>query len=52
VANDDSFAKAMHDLCVAAGAKCGQGARCSMHTGVKRRRNLTVTEAERMRYSV
>lgn len=52
----DPFAKAIHDLCVAAGAKCDQGARCSAHASVKRvaqisgprRRALTVAQAERL----
>ena len=55
----DPFAKAIHDLCVLAGAKCG--ARCDQgtpkaNTSVQRaaqlarprRRNLTVAEAGRM----
>jgi hypothetical protein len=56
----DPFAKAIHDLCVAAGAKCGgkcdPGARKAAVTSVKRvaqvsgprRRNLTLAEALRM----
>jgi|HubBroStandDraft_3_1064219.scaffolds.fasta_scaffold1136615_1 hypothetical protein len=55
----DPFAKAIHDLCVAAGAECGArcdpGARKAADTAVKRtaqtsgrRRNLTVAEAGRM----
>jgi hypothetical protein len=57
----DPFAKAIHDLCVAAGAECGakcdQAARKAANTtSVKRvaqtspprRRNLTVAEAGRM----
>jgi hypothetical protein len=51
---DDPFAKALHDLCVAAGASCG--ARCDQgvpqaNTAARRRsrrRNLTVAEAERL----
>jgi hypothetical protein len=43
----DPFAKAVHDLCVAAGAKCDQ-ARFAANRNVKRRRNLTVAEARRM----
>jgi hypothetical protein len=49
----DPFAKAIHDLCVAAGAKCG--ARCDQAASVKRaaqissrRRNLTIREADAM----
>ena len=56
----DPFAKAIHELCVAAGVKCGgkcdPGARKAAVTSVKRvaqisgqrRRNLTVAEAGRM----
>jgi hypothetical protein len=43
----DPFAKAIHDLCVAAGAKCGP--KCGASKGTRsRRRNLTVAEAEQM----
>lgn len=44
----DPFAKAIHDLCVAAGVKCDQGARCAAHTSTKRSRNLTLSEAQLM----
>ena len=51
----DPLAKAIHDLCVAAGAKCDPGARKAANTSVKRtaqtsgpRRRLTVAEAERL----
>jgi hypothetical protein len=50
----DPFAKAIHDLAVAAGAKCGarsdHGARHAADASVKRsrRRNLTVSEAAAM----
>jgi hypothetical protein len=50
----DPFAKAIHDLCVEAGADC-PAARKAADTSVKRsaqtstpRRRLTVAEAERM----
>lgn len=50
----DPFAKAIHDLCVAAGAEC-PAARKAAAPSVKRvaqtssrRRNLTLSEAERM----
>jgi hypothetical protein len=41
----DPFAKAVHDLCVAAGPNCDQ-ARCAANRNAKRRRNLTVAEPE------
>lgn len=56
----DPFAKSIHDLCVAArakcGAKCDPAARKAANASVKRvaqisglrRRALTVSEAERM----
>ena len=46
----DEFARAIHDLCVAAGAECPE-ARCAAHTkhARTRRRNLTLAECERMR---
>jgi hypothetical protein len=51
----DPFAKAIHDLCVGAGAECPQAARKAATPSVKRvaqtssrRRNLTLSEAERL----
>jgi hypothetical protein len=50
--DNESFAKAIHDLCVAAGVNCGHRA-CQEAPTVKRtsrtgRRNLTVAEAQRL----
>jgi hypothetical protein len=50
-----TFAKAIHDLCVAAGVNCGHRAGEAATPSVKRvvatgrrRRNLTLAEAERL----
>jgi hypothetical protein len=50
----DPLAKAIHDMCVAAGATCDHAARTADAPSVKRaskprRRNLTLAEAEHMR---